>query len=163
MESFAAKGVHAHVALTGGPRHKTPVSDDVSLSIFQRTMGHGASILLDISGVSRAVQWLVAATGAVPNVEGYRSCLAPSGPCLHPLVVVSSVGAYADVLNAYVADGDVVVAVTHFATDFANQGSQGVIRLTPAQAVELRDWLAAWHLHGWPGVRHGAGPTAVSA
>ena len=157
------KSTRAHSALSANGRHNRPITDDVSLNIAQRTTGSGAGILLDVVGVSHVVQWLIHATGANPDVEGYAQRPVYPGGVQTPLVVVQQAGAYADVLTIYVADGDVVVAITHFATHFANQGPQAVIRLTPHEAALLRDWLATWHLHGWPGVRHGAGSTAVSA
>lgn len=168
METFYAKSPYAHVGLSVGPRHKRPITDDVSLVIGQRTTGAGGSILLDISRVSRFVGWLVGATGEQPDVEGYAA--RPSGGPLTdpafrpPLVLVDSVGAYADVLTAQaLPDGELLVSVAHFATDFKNPGAQGTMRVPRADVVRLRDWLATWHLHGWPGVRHGVVTPAVTA
>jgi hypothetical protein len=168
VENFYAKSPYAHVGLHVGPRHKTPVTDDVSLVIAQRTTGAGGSILLDLSRVSRFVGWLVGATGEQPDVEGYAA--RPLNGTLTdplaaaPLVLVDSVGAYANVLTAHaLPDGELLVAVTHFATHFENPGGQGAMRVPRADVARLRDWLATWHLHGWPGVRHGVVAPAVTA
>ena len=164
IEPLALPAMRQHTGLYLGPRHAKPVTDDVILQVAQRTTGGGASILLDVADVSRAVCWLVAATGQDPKVEGYGSRRQAPGPVLNPFVAVARYGDYADVLTLYVADGEVVASVQHFATDFGNAGPQGTTRLTIVQSGQLRDWLAAWHLHGWPGVpRAGAGePAAVT-
>lgn len=168
METFYAKSPYAHVGLSVGPRHKKPITDDVSLVIGQRTTGAGGSILLDLSCVSRFVGWLVGATGERPDVEGYA--VRPSGGPLTdpatrpPLVLVDSVGAYANVLTAHaLPEGELLVSVTHFATHFKNQDGQGAMRVPRADVARLRDWLATWHLHGWPGVQHGVVAPAVTA
>ena len=161
IEPLALPAMRQHTGLYLGPRHAKPCTDDVILQVAQRTTGGGASILLDVRDVSRAVSWLVAVTGQNPDVEGYGSRRQAPEPVLNPFVAVARAGAYADVLTLYVADGEVVASVQHFATDFANPGAQGTTRLTTVQAAQLRDWLAAWHLHGWPGVRReGAGVPA---
>jgi hypothetical protein len=168
VESFYAKSPYAHVGLRVGPRHAKPCTDDVSLTIGQRTTGAGGSILLDLSRVSRFVTWLVGATGEQPDVEGYGA--RPSGGPLTdpaarpPLVLVDSVGAYANVLTVHaLPDGEALVSVTHFATHFENPGGQGAMRVPRADVVRLRDWLATWHLHGWPGVQHGVVASSVPA
>lgn len=142
-------GEHSALALFGRHKGDQQHSDHVTLGVFQRTTKHGEAILLDIGHAVRLVGWLAVQVGRRPDVEGYAQGN-PEAKVPPTITVVERAGPRVDSLTLTERDGELLVCVTHHGVVIDDAYSAHITR---EDAGEILDWLAAFHLHGWAGVK----------
>lgn len=116
------RGTDPNLILLLGPRHTTPITDDVIMSVSHRTTGGSIGVLLEPADVERLSLWLRLPDLVVPDWEH------ESGQT-----------------GARISAGDVITMSVWW------RGSRRfrVIQLDRIAVLELRTWLDAWLLTSW--------------